>query len=187
MVLTGATAVALELARHTFPPDHVSLRGFGETAIQRGFWRYRALAGWFAHLLFVYPPALLLLRLRPRVIRFSAAMRQPGIVACLAMMATAVFEIVCYAMSAALFGTGLRINIQSSLNGIPVYDSFQFSFSSILLEASRLAPAMIAGSWLVLALSRRRRPAADWIDLAGRWLGAILLIQFLLDRIMDRI
>ncbi len=48
----------------------------------------------------------------------------------------------------------------------------------ILIGAAAMAGAFVAGGWLSLALSGRRRTEAGWIDLLGRVVGTLWIVHF---------
>ncbi len=150
MILVAAVAIGLRLDR-SFPV----LEHFG---LPRP---------WSAELtcLATLTVAALILRHRQPRPRFRALMRQPGAVAThvvvLLVPLTLGLWVISWGIRAALRHYGLlRKNV--------------FPLDNLLLVLVALAGALVAGAWLGLAISGRRRPEPGWLDRLGRVLGHAL-------------
>lgn len=124
-------------------------------------------------------PTLLTLRLiRPRP-TVRQLCRQPGFVAC--GVATILLGLSVLTMGPiALFRA---INGRRFIPGTPnqVADSFWW-VNVIGHFALEIGPAVIA-AWTLLALSGRRRPGRDWLDHAGRAVGAAWIVVFVANAV----
>jgi hypothetical protein len=147
MILVAATAVGFGLSH--------SLRGNREFALELS-----CLSAWTL--------AAFAVRVRQPRPALRVLLRQPGalataVVLLLAPLAVA-FGLLARAIKAVMVHFGYRTAVLTS-GDLP-----------ISLGAA-LAGAVVAGAWLGLALSGRRRPEPGWIDALGRALGTLWVIH----------
>lgn len=124
--------------------------------------------------------AILGLRLpRPRP-RWRRLVRQPGLVAGMAVAAALVVRLIGYAiLRLRLIGQGLvNIYYQGDINGGPTISTnaprnsefLMFGYSHAMNSLAVIGVA-VASSWMLLGISGRWRAERSWIDRAGRALG----------------
>lgn len=165
MILVAATGVGLALTRglgNGWPVVLGRIREVGES----GFAFTQLGLGRLLELLYVLIPcatlwtlALLVLRLRHPRPTLRHLVRQPGTVACCVTTLVVAIDAACVAIAFLLTwvewgGPSPMFGLWRITYFIPIHVGYS-----------------VAGSWLMLALTRRWRPEAGWIDRAGRILG----------------
>ncbi len=132
--------------------------------------------------------SLLILRsMRPRP-RLTRMMRQPGTVACFAIVFVALFRIVQLAAGMALAcisGNDWRdLTLRMSEGTLPIGSLLDDFWLIAFTQTDELVPHMclaVGVSWAVVRLGGCCHPESTWIDRTGRILGAyyILLVPLL--------
>ena len=115
--------------------------------------------------------ALGLLRWRPPRPRFRQICREPGAMACLAVVVATGVGLLAEWIQAALRATGSF--------AIPLFWQHEATRSLIINAAA----SSVAGVWIALALQRRWSPKQSWLDRAGRLLGLYWLAGALLGQL----
>jgi hypothetical protein len=111
--------------------------------------------------------ASIVLRSRPPRPSRRRVLCQPGLVACLAASMVFVFHLAKRIAAMAAWGL-VSLSNPSSGNyffGPSPYDDNELG------EAAAFAGVAVLGAWLTLAVGRRWRPEASWVDRLGRLLG----------------
>src|SRR4051812_82487 len=160
MIVVAAAAVALGIYR-------LVVDGPGRFAFPGASW------GWWvavhsSPVLAVTAPTLLALRLRPRRPTLRRALREPGTVACLTVVANQL-----------IFELDVLLRMAASL--LSPQPQFNDSLFGHLLGVALSGHAVML-LWLYLAASRRWPRAIHWADRAGRWYGAALILLSLVVR-----
>jgi len=177
MVLVVAVAIALALALYHLRGSVLSggLHGPATTTTS-GYIRYSDI--WVKSLvpaLMMVTLALLGLRFRPPRPRFRRLAKQPGTITCGAAALVLAIRLAAYVVGWILLSRFFSLHWDGPSG---------WQRSILTREYPGLAMGTgfaVAVTWLLLALSGLWRPAADWIDRAGRLLGIIwisLIIYF---------
>jgi hypothetical protein len=156
LIVIVAVALGMLILRAYLPGHDRQLRFVG-TAIRdpTGLWRFHEWAYGPASCLVVpLMAAVIVMRLRRPRPRRSRLVNQPGLVTCVAVMASLIPGLICVA-------------VVYHRPGFQRAEGFQQAW----VVAIRWAYTAVIGSWLALGLSRRWRPERSWIDRAGRALG----------------
>ena len=165
MILVASAAVAFGLGRASL----------AETDFESTLWLY-VLVAVIAACVTSTPTLLVLSLLQPRP-PLSELCRRPGFVASLAGSTVMALGL----LAAGILGT-IRV-IQSVMpptsGRTALSPNSQWALNLVPHFGSLIGPAVIA-SWVVVALSGRRRPSRDWFDYGGRAVGAIWIGLFLL-------
>jgi hypothetical protein len=180
VVMTASMAVALSISR-LYTQVVLEFPGWGlrpgMSLMEVWYWVYRRNCMLLVSSI-ILAAALLALRMRQPRPRFRRLMRQPGTVACWAI----VFVVVLRGLGV-LEGTvlariaGLKWHqLVFDLDGIDwgYYPALVFS------EAENVAPQMclaVAVSWVLLLVSGQWRPEPSWIDRMGRALGMYYVLM----------
>jgi hypothetical protein len=151
MILVAVTAAGFATARACLPVMRGSTPAFG----------MRISATFVALALTI---GLIPLRLRPP--RPRRLGRNPGMVACCAVVLAMAFILAEQAISWLNPATGAALVV-------PHYRTINLVFN--LMRLDLYSPA-VAGGWLALAMSGRWRPEPDWLDRAGCALGACWIV-----------
>lgn len=110
---------------------------------------------------------LLFLRMRPPRPRWRQIWRQPGMLACLAMLAGWCWSLL--AVLAAFDATQIAL---PSRGGSPFQWTQKFLSDGVFMYVG----LAVAASWLSLWISGRWRRSADWIDFMGRVVGVLWIV-----------
>lgn len=161
MIVVPAAAVGAVILR-AYLPGHYAQLGRLPTLIgdRWGFWRFYVwIQGPGSCLVVPLMAAAIGLRLRSPRPRWSRLVRQPGFVACVAVLVSAIPGLV---WTATIYHRP----------GFREADGFRPAWTTTL----EFAGTAVLGSWFALALSRRWRPECSWIDRLGRILGLYWLL-----------
>lgn len=154
MILVAAAAVAMVLSR-LLNADTGPVRILPSTFVTA--WAVQA-----SPFLIVAPFALLAVRFRRPRPPLRRVFRQPGTVACLAVVFSWVMSSLPLLLKVFLL-TALRPS--SPRYGVQIY-----------LHSTLYMGSTVVLAWTVLALARAWRPEASWIDRAGRRLGVTFIV-----------
>ncbi len=179
MALVGAVAVGLGLSRE-WARCAAEIGSFSSRLIQPS-WSTEAAGGIvrFWPVVAVVSPTLLILRARrprpSRLRRFAS----PGVAACSA--ATIVIALEGLARSlVAILGP-----VYLGFRPMVPFDRLNFTMAALGAFSSMTVGFGVAAVWGTMALARRWRPDADWIDRTGRVVGwlwiALIPIRFYLN------
>ena len=179
MVLIAATAGALRFCHQAmiaYDADFAVPMYVIRNAWQKGVFSAPVhICFWFqiaAPFLLAWSLALTLLRFFPPRPDRSELSRQPGAVAALSITgALAALVIGWVAICLPLIGWGRLVALGAKQPSINIL------MFRMLLFAGMGAGQAVAGGWLVLALTGRWKPAQDWIDRAGRVVGALAILS----------
>jgi hypothetical protein len=158
MIVVAATAVGMGLVR-LLAASQTPYLVFGWPSVMA--WALRV-----APFLLVAPFAVLALRFRRPRPPARRVFRQPGTVACLAVVMDMVISFVLHLV---------RIPVRLLLGPTPFVYPIEY-FLIFVLHAG----GTVAIAWIVLALARAWRPEASWVDRAGRGLGVVFVVVWLL-------
>ncbi|WP_165070834.1 hypothetical protein [Paludisphaera rhizosphaerae] len=165
MILVAASAVAFVIVR----PMMV-----GPLRAHPAWTRYLAatIAG-----LVVWTPTVLAMQFRRPRPALRRLTRRPGFAACLAGTSLVVLGAI---------AVGLLALVRQSRQGMPVRvgrpvptPDPNWWVSVVLYFGGFVGPAIIA-TWLLLAVTGRRRPSSDWVDLLGRAIGTAWIVLFVI-------
>lgn len=177
MVLVAASAVAFVIVRPLF---------VGPLQPYSGWTRYVAFA---IGGLVTWTPTALALRLRrprPALRRLS---RQPGFAAGVAATAVLMLGLLTVGLLAlvrvARQGMAARMGRGGGpLPGVMGRTPDPSWWLGVVLHFGVLVGPAVIGAWLLLAVSGRRRPTRDWLDLLGRALGTLWIVVFVVNAAM---
>lgn len=167
MILVAASAVGLLILREDMPGFLEELRtpgaGLGTTPARLLLWVVGPPSGLFV----AWAPGLIAVRLRSPRPRGRRLVRQPGLVAAVALL-VAIVPGLLWCLSLWSYRPGFR-------------DRFNFHERWVLV--TEWADAAVAGSWLALIVAGRWRAEASWIDRLGRisggyWVFRLLILIF---------
>jgi hypothetical protein len=160
LVLIAAVAVGLGIARLEIEwYGHQALASGAESIVQQVFMSLR----WAGLVVMVALIPLRLRRPRPPVRRVR---RQPGFIAC--------FAVVLGMAWFGLFCASILLKRSSMLPSVSLNILWWISSPSSV-------GAEIATAWVILAVSGRCRPEPSWIDRSGRILGIAWIIGYFLE------
>lgn len=156
MILTAATAAGLALmkaiGREFLPPRSSGVLWSLGVLIEGIYLSWYFLLAW--------APALMVLRGIPPRPRFRKLIREPGTVACIAVLAAIGIQATSFLFLSATIGTDAAANRGFIVRPMFMVDRYgtQVVFSAV-------------GAWSTLILIAGWRPARDWIDRLGRVVG----------------
>lgn len=162
MVLVAASAVAFVIVRPVVAPSPLGVPAWG------------IVLAFFIAGLVAWTPAALALRLRSPRPSIRKLCRQPGFAASLAASAI---------LSLGVLATALLALIRAVRRyppGSPPLPDPTWWVGVVLQIGPFVGPAVIA-AWIVLAVTGRRRPSRNWLDVLGRVLGAGWVVLFLIN------
>jgi hypothetical protein len=165
MILVAATAVGLAMARAYDP----MFSGAPHAKFVKLAW------GAPAGVVSAWGLAVIVLRLRRPRPRVRRLLRQPGMVACCALV---------FALGiGAVWPMAHRvIRNRPVLHGL-----FDQLFNTIWNSAAYFVPWSIAAAWVTLTLSNRWRPVPDWVDRLGRVVGLYWCLYPVLEAVAPAI
>jgi hypothetical protein len=121
-----------------------------------------------APLALTWSVALWIARLRQPRPRLSRAFRQPGMVACSAIIIVALFK---------LINVMTLVALSYDTDGIPLRELPNwFMTPEAWLRYVDASAISVAAAWIVLRLGKAGRPEPSWIDRTGRILGGCCVI-----------
>ncbi len=183
IVLVAATAAGLTITRHYY--DVIGeLPGIelhrGMSLMQVWYWAYHR--GCMLQVSsIILSLTLLALRLRQPRPRFRRLMRQPGTVACWAILLVVLLRLLGM-VEGALLARAVGLRWHQIVFDVDEIDR-AYSLPLVFTGAADLAPQMclaVAVSWALLLVGGQWRAEPSWIDRMGRVLGTyyILMIPF---------
>jgi hypothetical protein len=166
MILTAATATGMALMRSCGRGFQMEPKDWHWPAaiILQGTW-----SSWY--FLTAWGPALLVIRLLPPRPRLRKVLRQPGTVACYAMILPLSVQATTFVILTAKEETDAAF-----MKGFLTQPYFMGEQDAGLVVFS------IVGAWLTLVLTGRWRPERNWIDRAGRFLGFAWIAGYVITR-----
>jgi hypothetical protein len=160
LVLVVCSAISFELMRATSQYDSmIEIKG-GRAGLSPMFSTLVSIHWFLAHALLglgLFQLAVRFLRPRPSIRR---AMRQPGFIAPAAMAIACILRM--------MFHSWTLVVYARRYPGDPAIIRWG---GLIFSDNSETVVPAIAVAWLTLLACGRWRPATDWVDLLGRWVG----------------
>jgi hypothetical protein len=175
MVLTAATATGMALMR-------LCGRRF-QMLPQAKDWHWHAaiiLQGiWLSwYFLTAWGPALFVIRLLPPRPRLRKVLRQPGTVACYAM----ILPLSVQATTFIILTAKERNETAWARAEVAFERGFLMHPYFMGEQDAGLVVFSVVGAWLTLVLTGRWRPERNWIDRAGRFLGFAWIAGYVITR-----
>ncbi len=170
LAMVAAVAVGLAWTRHFQSFENGSEVYPAPDDVPPDFFRIRVFAWWIlclSHCVAVVTLGVLLLRLRKPRPRLRSLTRQPGAVAC-----GAVVFAVSVAFAHFLIDRSISLIEDQSWDGLG-----QFLYFSLYSSHNHHSGVVVASAWLLLALSGRWRREPGWIDGLGIALGIFWMVH----------